>query len=408
MKLLDKRNRRKASYPASGAKRWLACPASVALSRWVARQSANIYAKEGIAAHTLAERALQSGISPDRYIGNILHCEQFYGPNFTWKVDSEMAFAVAIYFQFVRTLQNRTKHTKVYLETKYPLSHISPKLRGTADTTIIQDKTLIVIDYKHGKGVPVSVEENEQLAFYALGALQKYGHKRFKRLEIYIVQPRIWNQETIQSWIVDDVKRFYRHWTRVFTEGFKRASKLSKVPEEERYCLNSECRWCDGLLICPACYNETLMFAGRSVRDMEKMSPTTLANVLNKVPAIEAYIKAVREYAKDVLLEGERIPKYKLVAGGRSTRKWTDEQAVIDYLTEECLFDGEDIFTDPKLKTPAQIEKLKGVDKDELADYIAKSKNFNFQAVPITDSRPAVKSATDDFEDDFDDEDDLF
>jgi len=405
MKLLDKRNRRKASYSASGSKRWLTCPGSVSLSRWIPRRATNIFAREGIAAHYLAERALQSGISPDRYIGNILSCEQFYGPNFNWTVNEEMAFAVNRYFQFVRTLEARSNKSKIYLEQKYPLKHISSKLKGTADTTIVQGKTLIVIDYKHGKGIPVSIDGNEQLAFYALGALHKFGYKRFKRLEIYIVQPRIWNQETVQTWIVEDVKRFYRHWTRIFTEGFKRASNPDSIPEEELYCLNSECRWCDGLIICPACLNETLMLAGRSIKDMERMNNRTLANVLDRIPAIEAYIKAVREYAKDCMLEGDKIPKYKLVAGGRSTRNWSDVKAVQEYLLEECLLDEEDIFTDPKLKTPAQMEKLDGIDKDELAGYISKSKNFYYQAVPVSDSRPAVKNANDDFEDDFDDDD---
>jgi len=400
MLILD--SKRKASYPASGSKRWLNCSGSVALSRWIQPPPSSIWAKEGTAAHYLAERALASGISPDRYIGNHLHVTGQYHKPFIHTVTADMAFAVAVYFQFIRSLENRHKESKRYLEQKISLKHISSKLSGTADCIIRQPGTLIIADYKHGKGVPVSIENNPQIAFYALGALAKFGRK-FKRLEMYIIQPRFWGQDAIQTWIVDDVKGFWSEWTRTFKRGFERARKPSKLDPIERYNLSDECRWCDGLIICPAVQSEALMLAERSVRGMEKLGMHSIAEILRKTPAIEAYIRAIREHAKDVVLNGGKIPKFKLVATGRSSRNWADPKEVEEYLLDECLLDEDDIF-DRKLKSPAQIEKLKDIDKNELADYIQKSKSFNHLVVPETDSRPAVKSATDDFADDFDDD----
>ena len=137
---------------------------------------------------------------------------------------------------------------------------------------------------------------------------------------------------------------------------------------------------------------------------MQKLSKHSIAEVLRKKNAISSYIKAIEEYAKELCLNGETIPKHKLVATGRSNRNWADPKEVEEYLLDECLLDEDDIF-DRKLKSPAQIEKLKDVDKDELSEYIAKSKSFNYAVVPEDDSRQAVKSATDDFADDFDDDD---
>lgn len=401
LKLLE--TKRTASYPASGSKRWLRCPGSVVLSRWIQPPPSSIWAKEGTAAHYLAERALASGISPDRYIGNILHVTGQYHDPFTFTVTEDMAFAVAVYFQFIRSLENRHKASRVYLEQKVSLKHISSKLRGTADCIIKQPKALIVADYKHGKGIPVSIENNPQIAFYALGALAKFGRK-FDRLELYIIQPRIWGQDPLQKWIVDDVKGFWIYWTRTFKRGFERASRPSKLDPIERYTLSDECRWCNGLIICPAVQSEALMFAERSVRDMQKLSLHSISEVLRKKNAIAAYIRAVEEFAKELALTGTTIPHHKLVATGRSNRAWADSKEVEEYLLDECLLDEDDIF-DRKLKSPAQIEKLNDIDKDELAEYVAKSKSFNYAVVPESDSRQAVKSATDDFADDFDDDD---
>ena len=56
------------------------------------------------------------------------------------------------------------------------------------------DDTLIITDYKHGKGVPVKAEKNPQMMLYALGALKLYRPlygDAIKNIAMYIDQPRL-------------------------------------------------------------------------------------------------------------------------------------------------------------------------------------------------------------------------
>ena len=66
---------------------------------------------------------------------------------------------------------------KPYLatEVRVDFSEIVPEGFGTCDCLIIGGDTLCIVDYKHGKGVPVSAENNSQMRLYALGALKQYG-----------------------------------------------------------------------------------------------------------------------------------------------------------------------------------------------------------------------------------------
>ena len=50
-----------------------------------------------------------------------------------------------------------------------------PEGFGTCDCCIISGDTLTIVDYKHGKGVPVAAKGNPQMRLYALGALNRYA-----------------------------------------------------------------------------------------------------------------------------------------------------------------------------------------------------------------------------------------
>ena len=57
---------------------------------------------------------------------------------------------------------------------------------------------LYVIDFKYGKGVPVSAEGNPQLSLYALGAYEAYKILYpITEVQLAIVQPRL---DSISEW----------------------------------------------------------------------------------------------------------------------------------------------------------------------------------------------------------------
>ena len=53
----------------SAADRWIACPASIRLSRGIPRSPAGEAAQIGTAVHSLSQMVLELGVSPNGYIG---------------------------------------------------------------------------------------------------------------------------------------------------------------------------------------------------------------------------------------------------------------------------------------------------------------------------------------------------
>ena len=62
----------------------------------------------------------------------------------------------------------------VTFEVKVNIADYAPESFGRCDCIMFGEDTLIITDYKHGKGVPVSAKENPQMMLYALGALKLY------------------------------------------------------------------------------------------------------------------------------------------------------------------------------------------------------------------------------------------
>ena len=70
-------------------------------------------------------------------------------------------------------------------EVRLDLSGWVPEGFGTSDCVIVGEGRLIIVDYKHGKGIPVSAVGNPQMRLYALGARALDGGEgadRFDRL----------------------------------------------------------------------------------------------------------------------------------------------------------------------------------------------------------------------------------
>jgi hypothetical protein len=95
------------------------------------------------------------------------------------------------------------------------------------------------------------------------------------------------------------------------------------------------------------------------------------ADVLPMLDLVKTWVKAVEEYTLQEALNGRKFPGYKLVAG-RSVRKITDPQSVINALQE--YFSPESYMKPQELKTITDLEKVIGKKRfNELCgDYIDK------------------------------------
>ena len=151
---------------ASSSDRWIHCPPSARLCENYEDVSSD-YAAEGTDAHSLCEYRLKEalGIPSDNPIESL----EWYS--------KEMEECAEGYAGYVLELVEKAKQSgmtpTVLIEQKVDFSRWVNEGFGTADCIVIANKTLNIVDYKHGKGVEVSAEENSQMMLYALGAIAR-------------------------------------------------------------------------------------------------------------------------------------------------------------------------------------------------------------------------------------------
>ena len=359
------------------------------------------YADEGTSAHTLAEKCILEKCDAARYLGwhiqpqnggalwtNPLTCKELKG----FEVTAEMAEAVQMYLDALRE-----PGLPIIPEAKLSLEHVWPKTWGTADAQIHDKKNgiLYVFDYKHGAGQLVVPDENPQALLYAEAALHALKDKSWvKTVRIVIAQPRHRNggimtwettPEYIEGWIKGTVKPAALATT---------AKDAPLVPGEK------QCRWCAAKAVCPALLGQALDVAQVAFKDIVPqevptltfpnpmdMTPMERAKVASLLTALDDYKSSFFQYLQELAERGEATPGWKLVRG-KANRKWRSEAQVINTL-EPIL--GELLY-DKKLKSPAGVEKLKGVDKKGLA-ALWETPEGKITLAPESDKRPAVISA---------------
>jgi len=370
---------------ASSMSRWQNCPGSVALSEGMPNTSSS-HAAEGTVAHNIAEFSLNNPFSPiEPNLGAIVPQE-----GHDIEVTKEMLEAVAVYTDYVQGLES--EGGEVLVEQKLHLKDVHPDLFGTADAIVFSEKakTLTVIDYKHGAGVGVDVENNVQLMYYALGAALQRDFKGFDKVNIAVVQPRYDHPDgPIREWSIPVIDLM--EWAEVL----KAAAEATDDPKAPTV-PGSWCRWCKAKAVCPTLSQEALAAAAVDFKEI-KADNGKLAIALSKVAAVETWAKAVREYAYQEATHGREPGGWKLVEK-RPTRKWGDKaEAILDL--KAYGMDDADIFQERAIKTPPQIEKVIG--KKNIGDiqYLIIKKTTGTTLVPESDKRERVKKGPEqDFE----------
>lgn len=195
----------------------------------------------------------------------------------------------------------------------------------------------------------------------------------------------------IRSWTVDVVDMFQ------FEDMLREAAERTKDPNAPLKA-GSWCRWCKAQAVCPEAERAALEESGLTIGEDGRVSempdpvqidPERLGAMLATFQALEQWIKAVREFAHTRLEAGKPVAGWKLVEK-RATRKWGDENAVIDALRAAGYSDGE-ILKDPELRTPPQIEKLVGKPtyRETVEAHVVKASSGTTMA-PLDDKRDAV------------------
>jgi hypothetical protein len=374
-----------AKFGASNAKRRMNCPGSLTAEAPFPDESSP-YAELGTAAHELGEFCLVNGHEDAfAFIG-----EEHNGH----KVDDNMARAVQVYIDHIRATALLEPSLCRY-EKRFSLDKLDPPMPmfGTADCIIYgkESGTLYVIDYKHGQGVAVEVEDNAQLKYYALGAILEIGDKApVNRVTTIVVQPRAMHPDgpvRQHSYSRDEIMDFGTELIDAAHESLK--------PNAPRLA-GDHCKFCKAAGTCSALRNDALAVAQDefgAVKDLNDLTPAEVADYLEKVPLIEEWIKSLRRHANYILESGNALPGYKLVEK-RPTRRWRVEDEFVAWATEEGL-DDDDIY-EKKLKSPSQIERIVG--KKNLPTSLVMAVSTGTSMVADTDNRPSVATlAADDF-----------
>lgn len=105
---------------------------------------------------------------------------------------------------------------------------------------------------------------------------------------------------------------------------------------------------------------------------------------------LRMWADAVEGYALELLLKGEAVPGFKLVAG-RTNRSWADEEAAAQWLVSAT---SEDEALPRSLVSPAQAEKLlkhyQIKNPGELVAQYAVKRTGTPTIAPATDPRPEL------------------
>lgn len=365
--------RQHAILSASTAHRWLECTPSARLEELEGRDDCSVYAAEGTAAHALAEIKLSyrfGKIGPMAYDQALV--EWHDNPDYEKYYNQEFEEYVNDYVNFVCNLGDEYSQDGkyfIYFEFRVNFSNIVPQGFGTADTLIVTEDTVHVVDLKFGKGVPVTAIGNPQLRLYGMGALNLFPNTKFVKTTIY--QPRlastdteILKKEELLDWAINYVAPRAE-------EAIQGKGKLHASEEACRFCkLRGKCKERADMQL----ENARGEFEVDTLENnlVENMSPERMAEVLTIAPMFIEWFKDVQAYALGQLMQGKKIPGFKLVEG-RSIRQIIDPEAVKKKLLD-MGFKEDDILKPREMLPLTSLEKLVGKKAfaNEFADYIEK------------------------------------
>jgi len=379
----------------SAAHRWFSCPGSIRLSADIPNKRSS-FADEGTAAHTLAEKCLRNQVDAIDFLGGHVNIkagtvgrEEASGKDI-FGIDDEMAEGVQCYLDDCRQYTNDSYGWEYEVEAKLDLSHIPGMQFGTGDFVAYNAKTkkLVIRDLKYGKGVPVEVEENEQLLTYAEGVAKRYHNRGLSAIDIGVVQPRCPHPKgPVRTWTIDVVDLVEFKFRLI-------AAANATKPVDAPLTPGAWCKFCPAAATCPALRDFSLRAAEIEFADeppsVSDMTPDQKGALMPKIGIMENFIKRFMEAAHADALEGRPPTGTKLVES-TSHRKFLDT-VTADNLALHIDVSPDDVMTEPKLKSPAAVEKLIGRKRaKEIADYVFKPRG-KVILVPDSDPRPPVKA----------------
>lgn len=413
-----------AAKGASSAARWIACPGSIRAVDELPKEEhdgGSVYSREGNAAHYLAEQCLIKHRDPMEYIGLWISSfgvisetteEPTTNGGCWFVIDDEMADSVQLYIDVIAEHRERLGNAEEMCErTVYPVRGMEGEMYGTLDYALHEPGgELVVADFKYGKGIAVSVEDNKQEKCYALGALHLIGGPDdVSKVTLVIVQPRGRHPDgPVRSWSLSP------HELAAYEDELREASIRADAPDAPLV-PGTHCHeyFCPAAPRCPALQavvleqtiaafpdDIDLPAAPAKPEDLRvharlphAKDPLELSAAMKVTELVEFWVREVKSRVHSALEGGMKVPGWKL-AEGRSHRRWGDAKDVERRLRNMANVKVDDIYEPRKLRSPAQLQKNKKIGKAWVAKHVVKPPG-KVTVVPDFDSRPQLPAMVD-------------
>ena len=365
---------------ASSSYRWLACPPSALLCA-KEKDVSSEFAVQGTDAHSLCEYKVKKSLGQK---------EEDPTENLTY-FNQEMADCSDMYAQYVMEQVQKTKEKCkdpiVLVEQRLDFSKWVPEGFGTGDCVIVADETLTVIDFKYGVGILVEAENNPQMMCYALGALKLFdGIYDISEVSMTIFQPR---RDNVSTYTIS--KKELLKWA---DEVLSPAAQLAAKGEGE-FKAGSHCQFCKVKATCRKRAEYNLELARYDFEMPANLEDEEIEVILSKADELVSWVGDIKEYALQQAVSGKEWTGWKLVEG-RSNRRYVNETAAADKVQSA----GYDPYEHKVLGITAMTKLLGKTKFEELLGGLIEKPQGKPTLVPVSDKRPAMDTAANDFKED--------
>lgn len=376
--------------------------------------TAGIEAAYGTVFHEFAALTLEFGLNQFDMVGAKMEVEQHGVLEFTLEMATKMQAGLDL-------LESLTSPGAIlYVEQKLDLTRwLGPDEFGTSDACLIdlENRRIIVFDWKWGAGVPVQPQWNDQGILYGLGCWDTFAAGHF---EEDVIQkggnPNDPWEEGIEVWIVIEQPRapggggiWKTTLETLLREGekIKADAKATRDPNAPLIPGPKQCQFCAAAMYrtCPAerdlvlskldVTNEELEAQFDAVAELElpevaAMSPKAMAQFLLHWDMIKKFHERLHAAAYQAAENGKPPPGMMLVDGRNPPRQWQDEDKAEIVLKKVV---GVEAAFNKKLLSPTQAEDWvgKAAYRAKLAHFVTQG-DPKPQLVPDTDGRDPMPS----------------